>query len=687
MSSPIAGFSGLASGIQWRDIVDQIIKVEESRTVTPITARIDQRAAEKVAWTTFQGLTNTFNDAARALRSGGIGGFLATATPSPTTSRALVSASASSTAVPGTYKVEVLQLASASKVSGGTVSDVKAALGVPGDFAVNGTSISITGTDTLENVRNKINGANTGLTPTGVAATILSDGGTGGRLVLTRTSTGSTPVTVTDGTGGIARELGFLDSRSARISSTTQAIAGALGLQTTPAPASIRIDGRLVVVDLATESLATIVAKINAAGGQATAQSEPYGATTHYRLVTQGNVEAVDGDADSQAVIDALGLAAGGYGDVSQTVASGAFTNASDAVATLTTKLRDVKIDGVDAALATGDAINIRGTRGDGTAITIGLTIAANDTMQTLLTKINDATSGFGSGTRMATASLADDGSIRLTDSTGGESRLSLSLQTEHLDGSAGMLNTATVAMAGRKRELVAGQDAQVRVDGVTVTRPTNTIGDAISGVTLNLLGAEPGTTIDLAVNRNPDDGVKAVKAFADAYNSILKFFDEQRATGQPLNNNSSLRNVVSSFTSALRANVGTNATYGRLSLMGVTLDRSGVLQVNDSTVRKALSEKPDEIEALFGFDGVGGAVVTATDSATAFGTGPVSTQIRNIDDGAFALRAKKADAERRLEQRRQRLIEQFSRMEGALSQLNAQGSALSQQIKSLQAN
>ena len=39
-------------------------------------------------------------------------------------------------------------------------------------------------------------------------------------------------------------------------------------------------------------------------------------------------------------------------------------------------------------------------------------------------------------------------------------------------------------------------------------------------------------------------------------------------------------------------------------------------------------------------------AVVLATDNATAFGTGPVSSQIKNIDEGAFALRAKKADAD-----------------------------------------
>lgn len=684
MSNPVAGFSGLSSGIQWRDIVDQLVTIEQNRTVAPITARLDARAKEREAWKKFRELSFALNDASRTLRAGGIGGFLATAGASPTTSRSLLSAAAGSGAAAGSYKVEVLSLAQAAKVSGGVMTGTKTALGFTGDFTVNGKTITVAATDTLEGVRNKINAANTGASPSGVSATILSDGGTGGRLVLTSATTGSTPITIGDGTGGIARELGFLDSRSKPISSTASAIASALGLQTSPPPASIRVDGKLITVDLETESLSAIVAKINAAGGQARIESEAYGEETRYRLVTNGNVQAVEGDADSAAIIDALGMAAGTFGSVQQTVATGAFTDANDATATLSTELAGLKLGGASTGLAVGDAINIRGTRGDGTAVTIGITIDDGETMGTLLDKINDASSGFGSGTRPASAVLASDGSIRLTDGTGGDSRLSLSLNVVHADGTTGTLGTSVVT-AGRSRELAAGQDAQIRVDGVLVTRPTNTIADAVSGVTLNLLNAEPGTTIDLTVNRNTEDGVKAVKAFADAYNAIVKFFDEQRAEGAPLATSSSLRGVVSSFTASLRTQVADNSTYSRLSLMGVELSRDGTLKVTDATVRTALSAKPDEVEALFGFSGVAGALVTVTDNATAFGTGTVSSQISSLESGDFALRQKKADAERRVEQRRTALIEQYTRMERALSALNAQGSFLTQQIKQLQ--
>ncbi len=687
MSNPIASFSGLASGIQWRDIVDQLVLAERSRMVQPIERQIELRQSQRTAWSTFKSLSEKLNDAARALRAGSIGGYTAAAPASAMTSRTLVNATASGSAVAGSHKVEVLQLAQSAKVSGNTVASIKSALGFNGDFQVGGTTISVSSSDSLETVRNKINSANTGDTPTGISATIISDGGAGGRLVLTRNTPGAQSIAILDGAGGIARELGFLDTQSRQVSSTVTAIAASLGIQTSPAPAAVRVDGKLITFDLENDSILSIVSKINAAGGQATAIEEAYGDETRYRLQIQGNVQAVDGDADSAAIVDILGLGAGSFGKVKQTVTSGLFTSGTDSVATESTELEGLKVNGITANLNAGDAINIRGVRGDGTAVSFGLVVQSGDTMQTLLDRINDSTSGFGAGARAATATLGSDGAIRLTDGKGGESHLSLSLEIARSDGTSGTLSVASTTTTGRLRELSAGQDAQVKVDGVLVSRSSNTIAEVIPGVTLSLLNAEPGTEIDLSISRNVDSGFNAVKAFADAYNGIIKFFDEQRTENQPLAGNSTLRGIVSTFTSSLRTEVSSNSTYSRLSTMGLALDRSGQLTVDEAKVRSALAEKPDEVEALFGFAGAGNAFVDATDNATRYGTGTISSQIKNIDDGDFRLQLRKADAERRLEERRASMIDQYVKMERALSAINSQGGFLSQQIAALQAN
>jgi flagellar hook-associated protein 2 len=682
MSNPIANFSGLSSGVQWNDVIDRLVVAEEARLVAPVTRQLDLRTKQREAWRTFQGLVGTLSESARALRRAGFGGFTATVPPSPASGRALVAASASGAAAPGRYRVEVVQLAETARLGGASVTDRASPLGLAGDFTVNGATVTVAAGDSLEAIRDKINAATAGAT-TRVTASIVQEGTSGGRLVLTRDTPGSAGIVLADGAGGLARELGFLDTRSKPISSTTAAIAAALGVVPTPPPATIRVNGRVITVDLAVDSIASLVARINAAGGAAAAEAVAYGDETRWRLVADGNVTA--DDADGEAVIAALGLAAGEAGSIRQTVASGVLSAAGGGIATTSTALAGLEVDGAPVGLAVGDAINIRGLRGDGSSVSIGLVVDPGETVQDLLDRINDATAGFGAGDRPATAALGPDGRIRLTDGTGGASRLSLTLQVVRADGSTGTLGTPTVTTAGRSRELQQGRDAVIRVDGQEVVRASNTIADAIPGVTLTLSAAEPGTTVDVTVERDLGGAVDATRKLVDAYNAVRTFFDEQRTTNGPLATSSSLRAVLDRFTAALRTEAADNATYTRATLAGLTLDRGGRLQLDAATLRTALTSAPREVEALFGFTGIGGAFVAASDEATRFETGVISAQLRGVDEASARLRAREADARRRLEERRAALVRQFTQMEEALAKINAQGSYIASQMAALQ--
>ncbi len=684
MSNPV-NISGLSSGIQWGDIVDTTVRAIEARTVTPISDTITKRTAQKDAWTSFKTMVDTLNASARALRASGFGGFLATVPPSATTSRTLLTASPTETAVAGRYRVEVLQVAESAKLAGNAVANTGTALGEAGEFTINGRTITITATDTLRNIQTKINSANTGANATGVTASIVSEGGTAGRLVLTSSTAGSNGITIGDGTGAMARELGFIDSRTKPISSATSTAAAAMGMAVSPSPASIRVGDVLITADLATDSLSSIAAKINAAGGSASVEEEAYGDEIRYRLLVGGNVSADENDAGSQDVIDALGFAAGSPGRVRQTVQSPVYTDVDGNTATAGTSLSGLQVDGTSAALAVGDAINIRGLRGDGTAVMIGLVVEPGDTVQSLLDRLNDATSGFGSGARSATAGLGADGRIRLTDGTGGASRLSFSLAITRADGSTGTLGSSSVSTTGRSRELQVGRDAVIRVDGREVTRPSNTITDAINGVTLSLTNAEPGSSIDVSIDRDVKGSTAAVKKLVDTFNEIRTFFDLQRAADSPLSANSSLRSVIDSFNTALRTKVEANESYSSLAVTGLALDRNGKLTFDVTKFEKALNEKPAEIEALFGFGGVGTAFVTATDNATRFGVGTISAQVASIDNSTVTLRLRETAARNKLVERRERLVADFTRMEDALSRLQSQSGTLLASVTGLQ--
>ena len=673
--SSSANVTGLGSGMQWGEIVDKTIAALEARSVKPVTDTIAKRTAEKEAWTSFRTLVDTLNDSARGVRTAGFGGFLATVPPSASTSRALLTATPSDNATAGRYRVEVLQLADTAKLAGNVVANTGTAVGKAGSFTINGQSVSVASTDSLLAVQTKINALNAGANATGVTASILSEGGTTGRLVLTSASAGSQGITVGDGTGAMARELGLIDSRTKPIPSAIIAAAAALGMSTMTSPASIRVGGILITADLATDSLLNIAAKINAAGGSAAVEQETFGSETRFRLAVSGTVTAEG--AGSQAVIDALGFAAGGPGRVPQAVQSPVYTTSTGALMSTASVLAGIRVDGTSAALATGDAINIRGLRGDGTAVEIGMVLQAGDTMQTLLNRLNDPTSGFGSGARPATASLGTDGRIRLTDSVGGVSRLSFSLAVARANGSTGTLGASSVAVAGRSRELQVGRDAVVRVDGREFTRTSNTITDAINGVTLSLANEEPGTTIDVTVERDVKGSTASVKKFVDAFNGVREFLDKQREADSPLYGNSTLRSVVDSFGSALRTKVSSNSRYSSLAVTGLPLDRFGRLTFDAAKFTTALTERPAEIEALFGYAGVGTAFVTATDNATRFGVGSISTQVTNLDSSTARLRTRETAARAKLESRRERLVSDFTRMEEALGRLKSQSGSL----------
>jgi flagellar hook-associated protein 2 len=612
MSDPIGSFSGLASGVQWRDLVDQLVSIDKSRRLDPVTARKTLAQSRTDAWSQYQSLSVAFRDASRALRdASAFGAFKVSGGTSLTSGRTLLTASASFGATPGNYAVEVLDVARANKLSGSVVSSATTALGLSGEFGVNGQKVTVVSTDTLSNIRDKINALDVGATPSGVTASVLSTGTTQHRLVLSADQTGSSGIELIDDSGGILQSLGVVDAskslnlssdggvQTQKVSSATAAIATMLGV-TMPPPSTIEVGGRVITVDLTVDSLSSIAARIAAAGGNATVASETNGGKTNYRLVTSDTVSATT--VDGQRTLEVLGFVKNGRSGVAQVVKSeNAFSDSLGASATASTLLTGLQVNGNPLALAAGDTFSIQGKRGDGSNVALSFTVGAGDTVGTLLGKINDATSGFGAGSRTATATLSG-GNIVLTDAATGDSQLSLSLSATRVsDGSVVSLGRQLVDTVGRQREVVAGTDAQVRVDGVVVKRATNTISDALNGVTLNLQQAEVGSTVTLAIDRDLDALSSKVKGVADAYNNLVKFRTAQQADGKPLKNNPTLRSTIATLTSQLLSNVsGLSGTYNRAGSVGLALQSDGTLKLDDATFKSVLTSNFTDVVSLF---------------------------------------------------------------------------------------
>jgi len=168
---------------------------------------------------------------------------------------------------------------------------------------------------------------------------------------------------------------------------------------------------------------------------------------------------------------------------------------------------------------------------------------------------------------------------------------------------------------------LQAAQDAVVQIDNSTVTKISNSITDAIQGVTLSLTRADTANPVTLSVSTDTSGLAEKIKNFTNAYNDVNAFLAEQftfdpkvKKAGVLLADSTVrtlqvlLRNTVSGTVPGLAAGK-TN-----LSQIGITSDsKTGALKVNDGALSAAISADPDGVKRLF--LGVG----TPTNSAINF--------------------------------------------------------------------
>jgi len=213
--SNVSSVQGLASGIQWKDLVDQLATIDQTRELDPITASISASQKQSDAWGSYQKVAQQLFSAVAGLKDGSALDSFQTSVPnSPTSGRALLTASAQSGAVPGTYQVEVLDIARAEKLSGGAFASGSTPLWLPaGDFAVNGVKIGITAADTLSSIRDKINAVNSGTNASGVTATVLGTTNGSSRLVLSSDNAGARGIELLDSasSNGVLQQLGLVD--------------------------------------------------------------------------------------------------------------------------------------------------------------------------------------------------------------------------------------------------------------------------------------------------------------------------------------------------------------------------------------------------------------------------------------------------------------------------------------------
>ena len=154
-------------------------------------------------------------------------------------------------------------------------------------------------------------------------------------------------------------------------------------------------------------------------------------------------------------------------------------------------------------------------------------------------------------------------------------------------------------------------QNAQIYINDFTnpIERQSNTIDDVLSGITFNLRKAQPGETVTLNVTEDVSGLKDKINAFVESYNTATPFLDEQfrydeeKGAAGVLSGQYSARKAqldLLGLASGRISGASDDAAYKTLSQIGITIDRDGLLEVNDEMLDEAINQHYDEVRSLF---------------------------------------------------------------------------------------
>jgi flagellar hook-associated protein 2 len=239
----------------------------------------------------------------------------------------------------------------------------------------------------------------------------------------------------------------------------------------------------------------------------------------------------------------------------------------------------------------------------------------SNKTLSGIRDAINDANIG-------AKASIINDGSgyrlVVTSEDTGANSGMRILT----LDDAG---NTATSGLSalgynelqtgpGTLTETAKGMDAQLNVNGLTITRSSNSIEEVVPGVTLNLKGADVGKPVSVTVAPDVSGLQEKIQDFVNAYNEFKKFTDDLTSYNADTEQAGLLLgdSTVRSIQSQVRAMISqpidglTGTKYRSLTELGVNTDKDNdyLLEFDPTVFSKAIKEERESVISILAKSG-----------------------------------------------------------------------------------
>jgi len=258
------------------------------------------------------------------------------------------------------------------------------------------------------------------------------------------------------------------------------------------------------------------------------------------------------------------------------------------------------------AAASASTALNISGS-----FLLAGTTVSitTSDSLNDIAANINQLNTGASATGVSATVMKVGNNDFRLilASDTTGATGFTLSGADLDAAGALASLQLGATGQANAYQTLQIAQDANISIDGLAITRSSNTITDALSGVTLSLKQADPAVTVNMNIGVDQQALRANVQSFVDAYNSVQTLindqfkFDPNTGVGGILSGEPLLTTIKGNMSASLLKSVaGLASDRSSLVMIGVEPDVNGKLMINEDRFGTFLANDPTAIRDLF---------------------------------------------------------------------------------------
>ena len=315
----------------------------------------------------------------------------------------------------------------------------------------------------------------------------------------------------------------------------------------------------------------------------------------------------------------------------------------------------------------------------DGGAISFTIdgetTAALNITASTTLAELRNAINAQNSGVVASIVNTGTTNKLVISSRQTGESHGFVINSTLAKD--EGMALTFANGQNTTTGNSQNAQDALLTVNGLSITSESNTISSVVPEITFRVVKAGEAEIEAVSDYKPLKDSVNSL---IDAFNSLKRYYEQQKGSSGSLTNDIVMRQVYSEVRKTLLGSTENGGTLHYLAEAGVEFTSSGELKLNESNFDSAVNSNLGNLQALF---------IGADDNEGVFAT--LKARLTSLDSSTGALKSARdslkltiaKDDDRisamqlRLDLRREALLKMYAAADEAIARMNQATTAI----------